>query len=231
MRPRRDTHPSRGSSFNRIHAWFTGIAISQLTEIKADARGCPYHTAWRADAVTLAWSGASRLAADRNAVTALRSRRAAAGSYRSFRRVLFRAGWNSASKGTADVDTFRVLYVDDDPDIREVVELSLALDPTLSVRTCASGAEAIACAPEWHPDIILCDVMMPVMSGPATLAKLRDHPSTVDTPVVFMTARAQTKELALLKSLGVSGVITKPFDPMTLAELVRSYLAPGENFA
>jgi CheY-like chemotaxis protein len=66
--------------------------------------------------------------------------------------------------------------------------------------------------------------MMPVMDGPTTLEHLRENPQTADTPVVFMTARAQTREVDHLKSLGAAGVISKPFDPMRLAPLVRSYM-------
>jgi CheY-like chemotaxis protein len=118
----------------------------------------------------------------------------------------------------------RILHVDDEADIREVVELSLGLDPAFSVRSCASGADAIAEAAKWCPDLILCDVMMPGMDGPATLARLRESPQTVNTPVVFMTARVQAHEIEHFKSLGAVGVIAKPFDPMTLAESVRNHL-------
>lgn len=120
--------------------------------------------------------------------------------------------------------SLRILHVDDEPDIRDVVELSLGLDPAFSVRSCASGTDALAMATGWAPDMILCDVMMPVMDGPATLARLRECPQTVNIPVVFMTARAQTRELEHFKSLGATGVIAKPFDPMTLANAVRCQL-------
>jgi CheY-like chemotaxis protein len=120
----------------------------------------------------------------------------------------------------------RVLYVDDEPDIREVVELALGLDPSLWVRSCASGKEALATAVAWRPDIILCDVVMPVMDGPATLARVRACPQTADTPFIFMTSRAQAREIERFKSLGANGHIVKPFDPMTLADSVRSHLRP-----
>ena len=74
------------------------------------------------------------------------------------------------------MNTLRILHVDDEPDIREVVEASLMLDPDFFVRSCGSGEEAVAMAPHWRPDLILCDVMMPVMDGPATLARLRESP-------------------------------------------------------
>jgi CheY-like chemotaxis protein/HPt (histidine-containing phosphotransfer) domain-containing protein len=120
----------------------------------------------------------------------------------------------------------RILHVDDEPDIREVAELSLGLDPGFRVKSCASGAEAMTVAAEWQPDLILLDVMMPVMDGPATLARLRENANTAGIPVVFMTARAQAREVDRVRSLGAVGVIAKPFDPMTLAASVRSYVQP-----
>ena len=121
----------------------------------------------------------------------------------------------------------RVLHVDDEPDIREVVEISLGLDPDFETRSCGSGREALAVSADWPPDLILLDVMMPVMDGPATLARLRDNAGTAAIPVVFMTARAQTREIDLFRSLGAVGVIPKPFDPMTLAASVRTYMRPA----
>jgi len=124
---------------------------------------------------------------------------------------------------------FRVLHVDDEPDIREVVEISLGLDTDFSTRSCASGQEALEAAADWAPDIILLDVMMPVMDGAATLAHLRKNPKTAAIPVVFMTARAQSRELDLFRSLGAVGVIPKPFDPMTLAASVRAHIVPPDT--
>jgi CheY-like chemotaxis protein/HPt (histidine-containing phosphotransfer) domain-containing protein len=122
----------------------------------------------------------------------------------------------------------RVLHVDDEPDIREVVEFSLRLDPDLVTRSCASGEEALTVADAWTPDIVLLDVMMPVMDGAATLVRLRENPRTADIPVVFMTARAQSRELDQLRSLGAVGVIPKPFDPMVLAASVRAHVEPPD---
>jgi CheY-like chemotaxis protein len=79
-------------------------------------------------------------------------------------------------------------------------------------------------ASQWLPDLILIDVMMPEMDGPATLAELRRTPDTATIPVVFMTARVQPSEVRHLKELGAIGVIAKPFDPMLLAGIVRSQI-------
>jgi CheY-like chemotaxis protein len=123
----------------------------------------------------------------------------------------------------------RILHVDDEPDIREIVDLSLALNPEFEVRACASGAEAVATAAEWSPYLILLDVVMPGMDGPTTLTKLRKNPKTSSIPVLFMTARAQTREVDELIALGAQGVISKPFDPMTLAAQVQSHLHALEH--
>jgi DNA-binding response OmpR family regulator len=116
----------------------------------------------------------------------------------------------------------RVLYVDDEPDIREIAELALSLDPEFEVRTAGSGDEALALAADWRPAIILLDVMMPVMDGPAVLSRLRER--GIDTPVVFVTARAQRAEVQSFTMLDARGVIAKPFDPVSLAARVRAFL-------
>jgi CheY-like chemotaxis protein len=123
----------------------------------------------------------------------------------------------------------RILHVDDEPDIREVVELSLGLDPDFTVHSCSSGAEALAVAADWGPDIILLDVMMPGLDGPGTLAQLRGNANTAHFPVIFMTARTQAREADRFRSLGAVGVIPKPFDPMTLAASVRTYVRPATD--
>ncbi len=118
----------------------------------------------------------------------------------------------------------RILYVDDEADIREVAQMALELDPGFEVRTCSSGAEGVEAARAWRPDLILLDVMMPVMDGPAVLQRLREAPETAGIPVVFITARTQAKEVDALRELGARGVLAKPFDPMALAEQVRGFI-------
>jgi CheY-like chemotaxis protein len=127
------------------------------------------------------------------------------------------------------MSTIRILHVDDEPDIREIVDLSLTLNPDFQVRSCASGDEAITAAAEWSPMLVLLDVMMPRMDGPTTLSHLRENPQTSAIPVFFMTARAQPRELEQFIALGAQGVISKPFDPMTLAFTVRSHLEALER--
>ncbi|HWP27014.1 MAG TPA: response regulator [Xanthobacteraceae bacterium] len=122
------------------------------------------------------------------------------------------------------MSAIRILYVDDEPDLREIVQISLGLDPEFTVRSCSCGREAVAAAAEWLPDLILLDVIMPDMDGPATLARLRESAKTNGIPVIFMTARAQQHELEHFLALGADGIIPKPFDPLTLAAHVREQM-------
>jgi CheY-like chemotaxis protein len=115
----------------------------------------------------------------------------------------------------------RVLYVDDEPDIREIASMALELDGTIEVRACGSGQEAVEEAPRFRPDIILLDVMMPGMDGPSTLTALKQNADVAAVPIVFITAKAQPQEIERFRALGAVSVISKPFDPMTLANQVR----------
>ncbi|MDG4582790.1 MAG: response regulator [Candidatus Competibacter sp.] len=118
-------------------------------------------------------------------------------------------------------ETARILYVDDEADIRSIVEFALEDEEGLTLELCASGQEALATAPELRPNLILLDVMMPGMDGPTTLQRLRGHAELATTPVVFVTAKVQPQEIAHFKSLGAVDVIAKPFDPMALADQIR----------
>ena len=116
----------------------------------------------------------------------------------------------------------KILDVEDEPDIVTIAELALVTLGGFELRSCASGTEALAAVPQFKPDLVLLDVMMPGMDGVATLGALRADPSTSFVPVVFMTARSQPAEIARYRSLGALDVITKPFDPLVLAEQVRA---------
>jgi CheY-like chemotaxis protein len=116
----------------------------------------------------------------------------------------------------------KVLIVDDETDVRRVARLCLTRVGRMDVLDAASGPEAIGVALIEHPDAILLDVMMPAMDGPSTLAALRANPVTAAIPVIFLTAKSLASEIARLRSLGVAGVLTKPFDPMAFAGEVRA---------
>jgi len=115
-----------------------------------------------------------------------------------------------------------ILYVDDEPDIREVVELSLGLAPDLAVQSCGSGEEALELLATSRPDLVLLDVMMPGLDGPATLARMRADPALAGIPVVFLTAKAMPTEVQRFLSLGAVAIIPKPFDALKLADQVKT---------
>lgn len=118
-----------------------------------------------------------------------------------------------------------IFYVDDEPDIREVVEMALGLVPGITVRTCPSGVQALQELPLLRPDLVLLDVMMPGLDGPATLAQMRLDESLKEMPVIFMTAKALPQEVDRFLKLGAIGVISKPFDPLQLGQRVQALWA------
>ena len=110
----------------------------------------------------------------------------------------------------------RVMCVDDDPDIRMILEFSLGTVGGYQVKACASGHEALAAAADFRPELVLLDVMMPGLSGPETLIALRELPAMKGVAIVFLTAKAMPNELERLLAHGATGLIVKPFDPMRL---------------
>ncbi len=116
----------------------------------------------------------------------------------------------------------RLMYVDDEADIRTIVEMSLTIVGDFEVTMCASGREALERLPEARPQLLLLDVMMPGMDGPSTLGAVRRVPGFEALPVVFVTAKVQPEEVAGFRALGAADVIAKPFDPMTLPAEVQA---------
>lgn len=117
----------------------------------------------------------------------------------------------------------RVMCVEDDADIRLLLELCLGSVGKLDVLCCDSGVTALASVTDFAPDLVLLDVMMPVMNGSQTLQALRQLPVMQGVPVVFMTAQAMPSALEELLLHGVAGMIVKPFDPMTLANDLQPF--------
>jgi len=123
----------------------------------------------------------------------------------------------------------KILHVEDDLDIQEIAKLSLETIGGFEVLQCASGKQALAEVLEFAPDLFLLDMMMPEMSGDEVLKNLRELPGLQDTPAIFMTARAQRKEIVDLKSLGAIEVILKPFDPMTLPDQIKTAVSMAQK--
>jgi two-component system OmpR family response regulator len=109
-----------------------------------------------------------------------------------------------------------VLYVDDDPDMRAVVQAALRSIAGLDLHIAGSGEQAIDLAYECRPDLVVMDVMMPGLDGPSTFKSMRERAPLADIRVVFLTARARPAEADRLLQLGAIGVLGKPFDPLRL---------------
>lgn len=115
----------------------------------------------------------------------------------------------------------RILYVEDEPLVQTIAKVALVKMGGFELRICDSGEEALKLVKAFAPQLILLDVVMPGLDGPATLQRLRQDPDTAVIPVVFLTANTDPKEIAHYMALGVLDVIGKPYNPMNLAEQVR----------
>lgn len=118
------------------------------------------------------------------------------------------------------MSTKRVLIIDDEDDIREVAQTSLEMMGGWVVSTAASSAEGLLKAESEQPDAVLLDVMLPDMDGPTTFQKLQANPTTRQIPVILLTAKVQAADQRRLSGLGVAAILTKPFDPIILADQV-----------
>jgi two-component system OmpR family response regulator len=114
----------------------------------------------------------------------------------------------------------RILLADDEPDVLEVSRIALETVGGFEVAVCNSGAELLRRLPDFSPDLIIIDVMMPDMAGPEVLDRVRQIPGFGETPVVFLTGVMSGDELKNLRNSGAADVILKPFDPMTLADRI-----------
>lgn len=120
--------------------------------------------------------------------------------------------------------TRTILLVEDNDDIRIIATIALEHGGRFDVVAAASGEEALLLAEQHRVDLVLLDVMMPGMDGTETFAALRELDATRDTPIVFLTAKAQPTEVQRLLKLGAKDVLTKPFDPLEIAERIAGTL-------
>lgn len=123
----------------------------------------------------------------------------------------------------------KVLLVEDDEDIQKVAQISLQFRGGWEVELAINGEECLAKAAHNRPDLILLDCMMPQMDGYEACRRLKQDPLLQDIPVIFLTAKAQEREVKKGLSLGAVGYLIKPFNPMTLAEEIKQILGADEE--
>jgi len=121
-------------------------------------------------------------------------------------------------------ELLRILLIDDEDDIREIATLAFESAGGFEVLTADGGLAGVEQARTHRPDVVLLDVMMPEHDGPSTVALLRARADTAEIPVIFLTAKVQAADKRNLLALGAKGIISKPFDPMTLPDAVRAII-------
>ena len=118
----------------------------------------------------------------------------------------------------------RILLADDEPDILEISRIALETVGGFEVSVCLSGKTLLERLPEFRPDLVIVDVLMPDMTGPEVFEEIRRRPEYDEVPVIYLTGVIQEEELEDLRETGVADIILKPFDPMTLADRINGVL-------
>ena len=116
----------------------------------------------------------------------------------------------------------RICYVEDDEDIQRIVRMSLERVGKMTVEVVGDPLAAIERMIAFKPELVMLDWMMPGMDGPTLFRRMKEVPETQALPVVFITAKASTRELEELKGLGAAGTISKPFSPKDLPDQLRA---------
>lgn len=120
--------------------------------------------------------------------------------------------------------TKRILVIDDEDSVLEIVQISLESAANWDVITASSGSAGIELAVSKQPDAIILDLVMPEMDGVTIFKKLQDNIATSHIPTVLLTAKVHISEQAEFRNLGVAGVIIKPFMPLDLVDNICKIL-------
>jgi CheY-like chemotaxis protein len=119
--------------------------------------------------------------------------------------------------------TRAILVADDDPDILSIVSMSLETQG-YTVHKATNGREAVDLARQHHPDLILMDMMMPVVSGYEAVGELKADATTREIVIVGLSAKAMATDMERATDVGIDGYITKPFRIAQVLTVVESYL-------
>lgn len=118
----------------------------------------------------------------------------------------------------------KILLAEDDQSIQAIAVLALTRVGGHEVQTVKNGVEVLNEVAKSRPELILLDVMMPTLDGFETCTRLKSTDETRDIPIIFLTAKAQMKDIQHGMNLGAMGYILKPFDPMTLHTQIEDIL-------
>ncbi len=123
--------------------------------------------------------------------------------------------------------TKRIVVIDDEADLRTVIQVALLKYAGWQVSTAATALAGLELVKTEQPDLVLLDISMPDMDGYQCFEKLRAEPSTAKIPVILLTARVLPRDRRQFAQMGIAGVITKPFNPLTLWQQIEK-IAWGE---
>lgn len=151
------------------------------------------------------------------------TRRTAAGAVLLLSRILFYPKLPRTVQAPANPNAYKILVVDDDPDIVELLEYNLRKEG-YAVASAPDGRKALEVAPQFGPDIILLDVMMPHLDGIATCRQLREMPKFKDTYIIFLTARAEEFSEVAAFEAGADDFIAKPIKPRALLSRLAAFV-------
>ena len=115
----------------------------------------------------------------------------------------------------------RILIADDEPDILEIARIALEIVGGYEVAVCESGAEFLELLPGFQPDLVIIDALMPDMNGLEVLGEMCRTAGFERVPAVFLTGLVLERDLRDLRASVALDIITKPFDPMTLADRIN----------
>ena len=121
-----------------------------------------------------------------------------------------------------------VLVIDDDPVIVKLLRVNFELEG-FNVISAGDGQEGVEKARNERPDVVISDIMMPVMNGLELVSTLKSDPSTADLPVLLLSAKAQMADVQRGFELGADDYVTKPFDPIELIDKVTALAATARR--
>jgi CheY-like chemotaxis protein len=117
--------------------------------------------------------------------------------------------------------TKRIVVIDDEADLRTVIQVALLKYAGWQVSTAATALAGLQLVKTEQPDLVLLDISMPDMDGYQCFETLRAEPSTAEIPVILLTARVLPRDRRQFAQMGIAGVITKPFNPLTLWQQIE----------
>lgn len=114
-----------------------------------------------------------------------------------------------------------ILHVDDDDDVRLIVQIGLESTHQFRLTSCSNANEALDILSKKKQDLLLLDVMMPEKDGPTMVKEMKQREDITDTPFIYITAKVHPKSIATLLAHGALSVISKPFNPVELGSQIK----------